>query len=47
MVADGKRIKVDFKPMNAARIVKLVDGFVKTPPAVVKKAQELSSEVKR
>ena len=47
LIAEGKRTSVDFKPMKAERIAKLVDGFLKTPPAVVQKAKELSTESNR
>jgi tripartite-type tricarboxylate transporter receptor subunit TctC len=47
MIADGKRITVDFKPMTGQRVAEIVSGFLKTPPAVVKKAQELTTEVQR
>lgn len=47
LIAEGKRTSVDFKPMKAERIAKLVDGFLKTPPAVVQKAKELSTEAIR
>lgn len=44
MIADGKRISVDFKPMTGERVAAIFNGFLKTPPDVVKKAQEASVE---
>lgn len=44
MIADGKRISVDFKPMTGERVAEIFSRFLKTPPAVVKKAQEASVE---
>lgn len=44
MIAEGKRISVDFKPMTGERVAQIINGFLKTPPAVVKKAQEASVE---
>ncbi len=47
MIADGKRISVDFKPMTGERVAEIIGGFLKTPPAVVKQAQEASVETER
>lgn len=44
MLADGKRISTDFQPMTGERVYEIVTGFLKTPPDVVKKAQEASVE---
>lgn len=44
MVADGKRMSVDFKPTTGDRVAEIIAGFLKTPPAVVKKAQDASIE---
>jgi tripartite-type tricarboxylate transporter receptor subunit TctC len=44
MLAEGKRISVDFKPMTGQRVAQIINGFLKTPPDVVKKAQEASVE---
>ncbi len=44
MLADGKRISVDFKPMSGDRVAEIFGGFLKSPPDVVKKAQEASVE---
>lgn len=34
---DGKKIKVDFKPMSGSQVAKVIAGFYATPPALVKK----------
>jgi tripartite-type tricarboxylate transporter receptor subunit TctC len=44
MIADGKRISVDFKPMTGQRVAEIFGGFLKSPPEIVKKAQDLSAE---
>jgi|LNFM01.1.fsa_nt_gb tripartite-type tricarboxylate transporter receptor subunit TctC len=44
MLADGRRISVDFKPMSGDRVAEIFGGFLKSPPEVVKKAQEASVE---
>lgn len=44
MIADGKRISVDFKPMTGERVAEIFGGFLKSPPEIVKKAQDLSVE---
>ena len=47
MIADGKRISVDFKPMTGERVGEIIAGFLKTPSAVIQKAQEASVETQR
>jgi tripartite-type tricarboxylate transporter receptor subunit TctC len=44
MIADGKRISVDFRPMTGERVYQIFKRFLETPPDVVKKAQEASVE---
>ncbi len=44
LLADGKRISIDFLPMTGERVFQIISGFLKTPPAVVRKAQEASVE---
>ncbi|MGE3709171.1 MAG: Bug family tripartite tricarboxylate transporter substrate binding protein [Hyphomicrobiaceae bacterium] len=46
MIAEGKKIEVDFLPMTGERVAELMSGFIKTPPAVVKKALDLSTSPK-
>lgn len=44
MLADGKRISIEFQPMTGERVQEIFAGFLRTPPNVVKKAQEASVE---
>ena len=44
MLADGKRISIDFAPMTGERVQEIFAGFLKTPADVVRKAQEASVE---
>jgi tripartite-type tricarboxylate transporter receptor subunit TctC len=46
-VADGKKIGLDFLPMEGERVEQIVADFYKTPPEVIKKALALSSEPKK
>lgn len=41
---DGKKIKVDFVPMSGDQVAKLVRGFYTSPPDLVKKAYEFTTE---
>ncbi len=43
-LADGKKIAIDFAPMEGERIAGLMDRFYRTPPHLVKRAVELSAE---
>ena len=43
-LADGKKIAIDFAPMEGERIAELMEKFYKTPPHLVKRAVELSAE---
>jgi tripartite-type tricarboxylate transporter receptor subunit TctC len=42
MIADGKKIKVTFKPIGGEEFAKMVEEFYATPPDVVKKAYAFS-----
>ncbi|MGE3247739.1 MAG: Bug family tripartite tricarboxylate transporter substrate binding protein [Beijerinckiaceae bacterium] len=41
-VADGKKLEVEFNPMEGKRIGEIMEGFKSTPPELVKKALEMS-----
>jgi len=47
MIADGKRMSIDFKPMTGDQVAKIFASFFQTPKPVVDRAQELSSEVQK
>ncbi len=40
MIADGKRINVEFRPLSGEDATKLFSDFYKTPPELVKKARK-------
>ena len=44
LIADGRKINLDFLPMRGERILELMAQFYKTPPHVVQKAVSLSNE---
>ena len=37
LIADGKKVGIDFKPMSGQRVAELMDGFYKAPPELLKK----------
>ena len=39
MVADAKRVKVDFNPLTGEEATQIINDFYKTPPELVKKAR--------
>lgn len=43
-VADGQKISLEFAPMAGERVAEIIDKFYRTPPHLVKRATELSSE---
>lgn len=44
LIADGKRISVEFQPTTGARTAEIFARFLTTPPEVIRKAQEASVE---
>jgi tripartite-type tricarboxylate transporter receptor subunit TctC len=47
LIADGKRIKVDFAPMSGDEAQALIEKFYATPPALVEKAKALIGRGKK
>ena len=47
LVADGKKINVDFQPMTGSRVEQLMADFYKASPEIVKKAMALGNEPQR
>ena len=41
LIADGKRIRVEFRPLSGDEAQALLEKFYKTPPALIKKAMAL------
>jgi tripartite-type tricarboxylate transporter receptor subunit TctC len=44
LIADGKKIKVEFKPIPGETFAKMIEEFYATPPEVVKKAYAFSHD---
>jgi tripartite-type tricarboxylate transporter receptor subunit TctC len=42
MIADGKKVKVDFDPMTGEEAAKIIEKFYQTPPELVKKAAKMT-----
>ncbi|MCC2096088.1 MAG: hypothetical protein KDJ29_04320 [Hyphomicrobiales bacterium] len=42
MIADGKKVKVDFNPMTGEEAARIIEKFYQTPPELVKKAAKMT-----
>lgn len=47
MVADGKRLQINFEPISGEEVATMFDGFYNTPPALVAKASALTQPDKK
>jgi tripartite-type tricarboxylate transporter receptor subunit TctC len=46
MIADGKKVQVDFDPMSGEEAAKVINDFYATPPELVKKAAQMTQPAK-
>jgi len=43
-IEDGKKLSIDFLPMDGQRVAELMSNFYQTPPHLIKRAVELSAD---